>query len=153
MFGIRTAMAFCDVQQSDEQAMRGRLTATAESRFWFWSIESRWYPVSNDGPVGKMLEAQGWHPNRSAHVHFMNHAPGHEMLLTHALLEGDPYLDSDVVFGVKDSLMRAFIACDPGRAAAPDGRKMAGPYDFALKALPNLRDQEMSITSNASTTV
>lgn len=78
------------------------------------------------------------------------------MLVTHAFSEGGPYLDSDVVFGVNGSLMRAFFACDP--STAPDGCKMAEcyvhlHYDFALRALPNLRDQGVSTRSNASTTV
>ena len=33
-------------------------------------------------------------------------APGYETLVTHVFIEGDKYLDSDVVFGVKDSLIR-----------------------------------------------
>jgi len=40
-----------------------------------------------------------------AHVHFLVNAPGHEPLVTHVFIEGDKYLDSDVVFGVKDDLI------------------------------------------------
>jgi hydroxyquinol 1,2-dioxygenase len=129
---------FYDVQQTDEQAMRGRLQTNADGRFWFWSIKPRWYPIPNDGPVGKMLEAQARHPNRPAHVHFMIHANGHETLTTHVFEEGDPYLDSDAVFGVKESLIRPYVECGP--SLAPDGRKMEQPYvllnyDFLLKPL------------------
>ena len=53
-----------------------------------------YYPVPNDGPVGKMLDAQGRHPYRPAHVHFMIGAPGCETLVTHVFLDGDEYLDS-----------------------------------------------------------
>lgn len=127
---------FYDVQQFDEQAMRGRLKTDADGRFWFWSIKPRWYPIPNDGPVGRMLEAQGRHPNRPAHVHFMIAAPGHETLVTHVFEEGGLYLDSDAVFGVKDSLIRPYVQCEAG--TAPDGRKMDRPYvhlnyDFSLK--------------------
>ena len=52
-----------------------------------------------------MLVATGRHPWRPAHLHFMIKAPGHEMLVTHLFREGDPYLDSDVVFGVRNSLI------------------------------------------------
>ena len=31
--------------------------------------------------------------------------PGYEPLITHVFIEGDKYLDSDVVFGVKDELI------------------------------------------------
>jgi hydroxyquinol 1,2-dioxygenase len=49
---------------------------------------------------------------------------------------GDQYLDSDVVFGVKDSLIREFARHPAGRA--PDGRMVDTEYfhlnyDFGLK--------------------
>jgi hydroxyquinol 1,2-dioxygenase len=84
-----------------------------------------------------MLEAQGRHPWRPAHVHFMIAAPGYERLVTHVFAAGDRYLDSDVVFGVKDSLIRDFAKVPAGMA--PDGRRMTQPYchlnyDFGLKS-------------------
>lgn len=83
-----------------------------------------------------MLEAQGRHPWRPAHVHFMISAPGYETLVTHVFEAGDKYLDSDVVFGVKDSLVREYKAKGPGPAV--DGWQMNVPfyhlnYDFGLK--------------------
>ena len=60
-----------------------------------------------------MLEAQGRHPWRPAHVHFMISAPGFEQLVTHVFVAGDQYLDFDVVFGVKDSLIRDFARVRP----------------------------------------
>ena len=52
-------------------------------------------------------------------------APGHQTLVTHAFAAGDPYLDSDVVFGVKDSLIRQFAGEPAGTAI--DGREMPQP--------------------------
>jgi len=57
--------------------------------------------------------------------------------VTHVFAAGDQYLDSDVVFGVKDSLIREFASMPAGTAA--DGRAMTRPYyhlnyDFGLKA-------------------
>jgi hydroxyquinol 1,2-dioxygenase len=131
---------YYDVQQLDEiggLAMRARFRTDENGRFWFWSIKPAAYPIPHDGPVGKMLEAQGRHPWRPAHVHFMISAPGHQTLVTHVFAAGDPYLDSDVVFGVKHSLIREFASMPAGKAA--DGRAMAQPYyhlnyDFGLKA-------------------
>ena len=131
---------YYDVQQLDEigdLAMRARFRTDENGRFWFWSIKPAAYPIPHDGPVGKMLEAQGRHPWRPAHVHFMIAAPGHETLVTHVFVAGDQYLDSDVVFGVKDSLIREFA--EMPASTAPDGREMAQPYyhlnyDFGLKA-------------------
>jgi len=130
---------YYDVQQLDkigDLAMRARFRTDANGRFHFWSIKPAPYPIPHDGPVGEMLEAQARHPWRPAHVHFMISAPGFEQLVTHVFVAGDKYLDSDVVFGVKDSLIREFVQRPPGRA--PDGRTMDVAYfhlnyDFALK--------------------
>jgi hydroxyquinol 1,2-dioxygenase len=133
---------YYDVQQLDaigDLAMRGRFRTGADGRFHCWSIKPAAYPVPHDGPVGQMLQAQGRHPWRPAHVHFMISAPRHEKLVTHIFASGDQYLDSDVVFGVKDSLIGVFVAKPPG--AASDGRIMARPYchlhhDFRLRPDP-----------------
>jgi hydroxyquinol 1,2-dioxygenase len=127
---------YYDVQRADTLAMRGRFRTDSHGRFWFWSIKPAAYPVPHDGPVGEMLEAQGRHPWRPAHVHFMIGAPGYQQLVTHIFAAGDQYLDSDVVFGVKDSLIREFAPLPAGIAA--DGRTIDRPYcrldyDFALK--------------------
>ena len=115
---------------------RGVLTSDAEGRVRFRSVLPVAYPVPTDGPVGQMLVASGRHPWRPAHLHFMIEAPGCETLITHVFRDGDPYLDSDVVFGVKDSLIREFVRHPAGRA--PDGRMVDSEYfhlnyDFGLK--------------------
>ena len=132
---------YYDVQHTEEghhTAMRARFRTDPEGRFHFWTIQPAAYPIPNDGPVGKMLEAQGRHPWRPAHVHFMIEAPGYDRLVTHVFVAGDKYLDSDVVFGVKDSLIHEFTVRPAGQA--PDGRQMDHAYshmhhDFGLKPL------------------
>jgi len=131
---------YYDVQRPDldRPALRARFRADREGRFRFWSIMPSSYPVPNDGPVGRMLAATGRHPYRPAHVHFMIAAEGYETLVTHVFVAGDAYLDSDVVFGVKEALIREYAHEPPG--TAPDGRRMRAPwrrlqYDFALKPL------------------
>ena len=42
---------------------------------------------------------------RPAHIHFMIEAPGFQKLITALYFNGDPYLESDSVFGVKKSLI------------------------------------------------
>ncbi len=133
---------YYDVQQLDEDhglAMRARLRSAKDGAFHFWTIMPAAYPIPNDGPVGEMLAAQGRHPYRPAHVHFMIAAPEHEQLVTHVFVEGDAYLDSDVVFGVKDSLIRPFAEMPVGNA--PDGTRVERPYrhlhyDFVLALQP-----------------
>jgi protocatechuate 3,4-dioxygenase beta subunit len=43
-------------------------------------------------------------------------AEGHETLVTHIFVQDGPYLDSDAVFGVKQSLIRTFTHEAPARA-------------------------------------
>ncbi len=100
------ADGFYDVQRSPAALSgRARLRTDAAGHFAFRSIVPASYPIPHNGPVGEMLRAQGRHPWRPAHVHFRITAPGYTTLGTHLFLAGDRYLDSDAVFGVKDSLI------------------------------------------------
>jgi hydroxyquinol 1,2-dioxygenase len=129
---------YYDVQQYDDGGgvtMRARFAADDAGRFQFWTIVPNFYPIPNDGPIGEMLRMQGRHPYRPAHVHFMISSPGYETLITHVFIDGDKYLDSDVVFGVKDSLVRRLERRAAGTEAG--GRVVDRPYavmtyDFAL---------------------
>jgi hydroxyquinol 1,2-dioxygenase len=115
------AEGFYDVQRPDAVPagnLRGLFTADDDGRFWFRSVVPRHYPIPTDGPVGRLLAATGRHPNRAAHIHLEVAAPGVRTLTTHLFVAGDPYLASDAVFGVKESLIREFVPVDdPARAA------------------------------------
>ncbi|MCA3284314.1 MAG: intradiol ring-cleavage dioxygenase [Roseomonas sp.] len=131
---------YYDVQRADQPDanLRARFRTDSDGRFHFWTLTPTSYPVPDDGPVGELLRATGRHPMRPAHVHFMIAAPGHETLVTHVFVAGDPYLDSDAVFGVKQELIAEFTQYPPGKA--PDGKVMNSTwrklaYDFALKRL------------------
>lgn len=100
-----------DVQRPElgtERRARGVLRTDAAGRTRFRSVVPTSYPVPTDGPVGRMLLASGRHPWRPAHVHFLIRAAGYRTLTTHIFRDGDPYLDSDVVFGVRSSLIGRF---------------------------------------------
>ncbi len=93
--------------------------------------------IPNGGPVGRMLDSTGRHPWRPAHLHFMVSAEGCEKLITHVFVENDRCLDSDAVFGVKDSLIGNYTHEQPG--VAPDGTQIESSrrklgYHFGLKA-------------------
>jgi protocatechuate 3,4-dioxygenase beta subunit len=124
---------FYDSQVGDgaEYSMRGQLRTDADGRFWFRTVKPASYPVPNDGPVGRMLRAMGRHPMRPAHVHFIVAAPGYRTLVTQLFVEGDAYLDSDAVFGVKDSLVVDYKDV----AAAGEKPRYRVSYDFRLAAL------------------
>ena len=112
---------FYDVQQPDLQPqgnLRGLFSTDEHGRFWFRSVVPRFYPIPDDGPVGQLLSATGRHPYRPAHLHFIAAAPGYQPVTTHVFVADSPYLDSDAVFGVKESLIRDVAEVDdPARAA------------------------------------
>ncbi|SED71393.1 hydroxyquinol 1,2-dioxygenase [Rhizobiales bacterium GAS191] len=118
------AEGFYDVQrhEPDDLSLRARFRSGPDGRFHFWSIMPTFYPIPDDGPVGQLLRATNRHPFRPAHIHFLIAAPGHRTLVTHVFAEGDPYIASDAVFAVKDSLVQPFSQKAPG--AAPDGRRV-----------------------------
>lgn len=114
---------------------RGKLRTDAQGRYAFRSILAEPYPIPHDGPVGALLSALGRHPWRPAHLHFMIQAPGCETLITHVFRDGDPYLESDAVFGVRSTLVADWVRHPAG--LAPDGSRLEAPYytldyDFVL---------------------
>lgn len=111
---------FYDVQlpDLDGPALRGRFHTDDTGRLQFRTILPSEYPIPDDGPVGQMLSATGRHPYRAPHLHFMIAADGHRTLITQLFVRGGKYLDSDAVFGVKDSLIVDFPR---GDGVAPDG--------------------------------
>ncbi len=126
-----------DMQKGEdaEMKLRARFHTDADGNYRFWSIRPTYYPVPDDGPVGGMLHRMGRHPNRPGHMHMMLNASGHERLITHLFVSDSPYLDSDAVFGVRNSLIVDFAAHPAG--SAPDGRAMdkqfyTAHYDFKL---------------------
>ncbi|MDQ0382879.1 dioxygenase family protein [Amycolatopsis thermophila] len=115
---------FYDVQQPDVQPAgngRGLFTADDQGRYWFRTVVPSHYPIPTDGPVGRLLQATKRHPYRPAHVHFLVTASGYEELTTHAFVAGSPYIDSDAVFAVKQSLLVDFAESDDDEAAATFG--------------------------------
>lgn len=114
---------FYDVQQPGEQPdmnMRGLFTTDANGAYHYTTVKPLPYSIPTDGPVGKMLTAMGRHAMRPAHIHYIVSAPGYETLVTHIFPSGDPYLESDAVFGVKESLIVDFEDNETGSSASFD---------------------------------
>jgi hydroxyquinol 1,2-dioxygenase len=127
-----------DMQIPGQTAMkaRGKIRTDAAGRYWFRSIRPTYYPVPTDGPVGVMLRKMGRHPNRPGHIHMIVSAPGYRPVTTHLFVAGSQYLDSDAVFGMKESLVAQFDRHPPG--VGPHGERMDTPfytvnYDFRLR--------------------
>lgn len=133
-----SADGFYDVQLPDqtELNLRGKFRTDAAGRYAFWTIKPSFYPIPGDGPVGEMIKAAGRHPYRPAHIHFIVAAEGYEPITTELFVEGDPYLDSDAVFGVRNSLIVNFTRHESAEEAARYG--VTSPfstveYDFVLQ--------------------
>jgi hydroxyquinol 1,2-dioxygenase len=123
--------------QLDGKGMRarGKIKSDCEGRYAFWTVKPVSYPIPTDGPVGKMLLKMGRHPYRPAHTHLILSAAGFKPVTTHVFVSGDPYIESDAVFGVKHSLVTNFVRHEGG--SAPDGKHMDKPFytvnmDFGL---------------------
>lgn len=127
-----------DIQDPNQPDMnlRGIFKSDANGEFWFKTIKPAAYPIPDDGPVGDMLKATGRHPMRPAHIHFLISAEGYERLITHIFVEGDEYLDSDAVFGVKNSLVADFRLNQSTDDASQYGMQApfyAVEFNFGLK--------------------
>jgi protocatechuate 3,4-dioxygenase beta subunit len=94
--------------------LRGVFMTDAAGRYEFRTVRPVSYPIPTDGPVGELLRAAGRSRWRAAHIHAIVSAPGCRPVTTHVFDSQNPYLDSDAVFGVKDSLVKEF------RPAGPD---------------------------------
>jgi hydroxyquinol 1,2-dioxygenase len=118
---------------------RGHLFSGPDGTYGFWCVLPSSYPIPHDGPVGDLLAAARRSPYRPAHLHFMVSADGLRTLVTHVFVAGDPYLGSDAVFGVKDSLVLAFHEQPAGDGPAgrrADGTWFRTTFDIVLAPAP-----------------
>ena len=131
-------VGYYDVQLPtyEDKQLRAKLHTDSEGRYWFRTIKPEFYPVPTDGPVGTILTRMGRHPFRPAHIHFIVAAEGNESCVTHLFVKGGKYLDSDAVFGVKDSLIVDFKRNNSEADAKKAGLKApfyTADFDFVLK--------------------
>jgi catechol 1,2-dioxygenase len=89
--------------------MRGTFRTNEDGRYLIRTVRPVHYQIPSDGPAGRLLRATGRHPWRPAHIHFVVSAAGYESVTTHIFDAIDPYLKSDAVFAVKDSLICEFV--------------------------------------------
>jgi len=106
-----------DAEQPDMN-LRGKFRTDSEGRYCFVGIKPVSYAIPDDGPVGQLLRALNRHPFRPAHIHLLISADGFVPVTTHLFVKGDKYLDSDAVFGTKDSLVVDFVRHDSAQEAA-----------------------------------
>lgn len=98
-----------DSQHQDHPVdCRGRIRTAGDGSFRLRTVLPQSYSIPTDGPVGALLRRLGRHTFRPAHLHFRISAEGFRPLTTALYAAGDPYLASDAVFGVRDSLIESF---------------------------------------------
>ncbi|QRM57626.1 intradiol ring-cleavage dioxygenase [Sinorhizobium sp. BG8] len=136
---------FYDVQQKGIQPdfnLRGVFRTGEDGRYWFRAVKPKFYPIPDDGPVGQLLGSLGRHPYRPAHLHYIIRADGYETLTTHIFDPHDPYIHSDTVFGVKESLLAEFELTNDAVRARQYGfedRFWEVRHDFVLARVGQLR--------------
>ena len=116
---------FYDVQQpgvQPERNLRGLFTTDADGRVRFRSVVPRLLP----DPGRRAGRASCWRPPDGTRTGrrmctSIVRAQGYRPVTTHLFVADTPYLDSDAVFGVKDSLVREFPVVDDAARAAEAG--------------------------------
>lgn len=127
-----------DIQDPEQPVnnLRGWYRTNDDGEFLVRTVRPVRYPIPTDGPIGELLRATDRHPWRPAHLHARVTAAGCKPLITHIFDAEDPYLESDVVFAVKQSLVCRFESVPAGAREREYG--YAGPclelgYDFVLE--------------------
>ena len=120
---------------STEPLLRAIFHTGPDGKYAIQTVAPPGYTIPMDGTVGELLEQTTISHYRPAHIHFYISAPGYENLVTHLFKKGARYIDSDVVFGVKEELIAEFKPQPAGKT--PTGGISSKPYllvnyDFAL---------------------
>ena len=141
-----------DLQTGGEFELRGRVKANGNGEYAFASYKPKFYSIPMDGPVGDLVRATGNHHMRPAHMHAIVSAPGYQPVITHVFVEGDPYLDGDAVFAVKDSLIGRYRKVDDPAEATKLG--MPNPFlklewDFRLAPEAGVKARKKIAASDA----
>jgi hydroxyquinol 1,2-dioxygenase len=119
-----------------EPWMRGVFHSKADGSYSVRTVAPIGYSIPMDGPVGDLFRQTDISEMRPAHIHFCIEAPGFHRVVTHLFQRGCPYIETDVVYGVKAPLIVDFVEHPPG--IAPNGEKVdtkfyTVKYDFVLQ--------------------
>jgi hydroxyquinol 1,2-dioxygenase len=142
-----------DVQDADaEFELRGRVKANAKGEYAFASYKPKFYSIPMDGPVGDLIGKTSKNHMRPAHMHAIVSAPGYQQVITHVFVHGDPYLDGDAVFAVKDSLVAKYKKVTD----AAEAKKLGMPtpflrldWDFHLSPAGKVKARKVIAPSDA----
>lgn len=137
----------------EDYAYRGKFKTDADGRYWFRSRKPVDYPVPTDGPVGLILHGTGRHSWRPAHLHYLIYKDGFQTIQTEMFNSDSKYLDSDAVFGVKESLVIPYAKVEDAARSAEygfEGSFFEGLFDFVMKDDASVKDAEAAYSERAS---
>jgi len=130
---------FYDTQYSNRTRpdCRGRLRSDDQGRYGYRAVVPVAYAIPGDGPAGEILLHLNRHNMRPNHIHITIEAPGYRKLVTALYPQGDEWLSSDAVFGVKRSLVVNLKEIDNEEEARRRGFPKGGAFkllqhDFVL---------------------
>jgi catechol 1,2-dioxygenase len=138
--GLYENQAQARIRGQVDMNLRGKFTSDAQGRFNFWSVKPIGYSIPTDGVVGPMLQAQGRHSMRPAHVHALAVKPGYKTLISQVYADDDPHLHTDVQFGVTQAVTGHFELHEASPSPVPPGG-VAGPWvslDFTFRMEPGI---------------
>ena len=118
-----------------EPFLRAIFRTGADGQYIIRTIAPPGYSIPMDGTVGELMRETDISHFRPAHIHFYISAAGYQPLITHLFKKDARYIDSDVVFGVKEPLIAEFKEHPAGQT--PTGEASPQPfyvvdYDFTL---------------------
>ena len=116
--------------------MRGLYRTQPDGSYVIRTVAPIAYTIPMDGTVGELMNRTNISHMRPAHIHFAIEAPGYHGCVTHCSRGGDEYIETDVVYGVKEPLIVEFVKKPAGKA--PTGETITTPfyevkYDFVLQ--------------------
>ena len=118
--------------------LRARVIADEQGKFEVQTWVPSPYQIPKDGPTGALLRGIGRHAWRPAHLHLRISHESCETLTTQLFFTGDPWIDSDVVGAVKQSLIVSLEKHDDPaelKKRESDRPYCTLSYDFALPRL------------------
>jgi hydroxyquinol 1,2-dioxygenase len=116
--------------------MRGLYHTRPDGSYVVRTVAPIAYTIPMDGTIGELMRHTDISHMRPAHIHFCVTAPGYHRLVTHLFQRGDEFIDTDVVYGVKEPLIVEFRK-RPAGSKAPNGETVDTDfyvvnYDFVL---------------------
>ena len=137
----------------DEPWMRGIFKSGDSGAFVVQTVLPVPYSIPMDGSVGELMRRTEISPMRPSHIHFLINAPGHHQVITHLFKKSCPYIETDVVYGVKAPLIAEFRLL-PAGSTTPAAQVSNQPfwlleYDFVLQPTAQATLAEHSTKSAA----